>query len=497
MKKSSFVFLPFMAISLSLVGCGNSGNVITEHFVTFESNGGSHVETMRVKDGEKINAPSVTKTNYTFEGWFENNSFSGNTFDFNTPINKDYTLFAKWSGTDTFTITVNAGTDGQFPDGTTVKSFKVGHNTKLKEDLAIVSKLEYTGSNYQTFDKYIHDDGSDIADAEIVTSNISVKGKFRNKTLEECSWKEISEISAKGATEAKNFFGEIDRSKPITKKVVVNNQIHTVKIIGYGEDYGNLSDKTNTQLGITFEFNNLISDENGYSLATYWNNVASLEHSNSNYKTSSIRAALNGNDYEGSSKANINWFRFYGTNEDTASTGKNRHFASEHQYKNSILDMLPYDLTTYIKTTSKYVNIYGNNGWEEKTVEDKLFLLSPRELNGHSEGFPEETSTTVYSYYKNSGKNDRLKMQIKGQQGARTERPYLDGYDIDGLYNEDKKCSFAGSYHTNNTFGVYYLRSPEKINTRYKYVYNISGDGTTYWGKGCENAIGIAPAFCI
>ena len=86
------------------------------HKVTFDSTGGSAVDTQLVGDGEKASAPAnPTRTGYTFAGW-RTDATGGVAYDFNTaPVTGDLTLYAKWAdGGETYhTVTLNLkeGTD--------------------------------------------------------------------------------------------------------------------------------------------------------------------------------------------------------------------------------------------------------------------------------------------------------------------------------------------------------------------------------------------------
>lgn len=61
--------------------------------VTFNSNGGSAVESVLVEENKLITEPvSPTKEGYTFEGWYVNNQ----KFDFSTPVTRNIILVAKW-----------------------------------------------------------------------------------------------------------------------------------------------------------------------------------------------------------------------------------------------------------------------------------------------------------------------------------------------------------------------------------------------------------------
>ncbi len=70
-----------------------TGNTYT---VTFETNSGITIEAQTVKKGEKIESPeNPTKENHLFLGWYSDELLE-NEFDFDTVIDKDYTLYAKY-----------------------------------------------------------------------------------------------------------------------------------------------------------------------------------------------------------------------------------------------------------------------------------------------------------------------------------------------------------------------------------------------------------------
>ncbi|MCQ2795746.1 MAG: InlB B-repeat-containing protein [Bacilli bacterium] len=93
-----------MSIAL-LASCGGTP---TQHIVTFESNGGTHINTQKVNDKKTAIEPNPapTKTDYTFGGWFVTPEFTGEAFNFSTPITSDITLFAKWDGGPQPTYTI-------------------------------------------------------------------------------------------------------------------------------------------------------------------------------------------------------------------------------------------------------------------------------------------------------------------------------------------------------------------------------------------------------
>ena len=67
--------------------------------VTFDSNGGSEVESQVVNAGTNATKPDdPTKDDYIFEGWYSNSELT-NLYNFITPVTEDITLYAKWSTT--------------------------------------------------------------------------------------------------------------------------------------------------------------------------------------------------------------------------------------------------------------------------------------------------------------------------------------------------------------------------------------------------------------
>lgn len=73
---------------------GNTQKPVTKYTVTFNSNGGSAVSSQTVNSGSKVTKPSnPTKSGYNFSGWLLN----GNIYNFNTAVNSNITLTAKWT----------------------------------------------------------------------------------------------------------------------------------------------------------------------------------------------------------------------------------------------------------------------------------------------------------------------------------------------------------------------------------------------------------------
>ncbi len=67
-----------------------------KHTVSFETNGGSAVSPVKVKEGEGFAAPAApTKYAFNFAGWYCNPELT-DPYTFGTPVPYDFTLYAKW-----------------------------------------------------------------------------------------------------------------------------------------------------------------------------------------------------------------------------------------------------------------------------------------------------------------------------------------------------------------------------------------------------------------
>ena|GEM_PF-3927902 len=103
--------------------------------VTFNSNGGTEVTSQKVESGKKATKPAnptkqaIATETYAFENWYTSTdngtTLSDTAFDFNTPITKDITLYAKWAA-NAVTHTVSFDTNG----GSDVASQTIVHGNK-------------------------------------------------------------------------------------------------------------------------------------------------------------------------------------------------------------------------------------------------------------------------------------------------------------------------------------------------------------------------------
>ncbi len=140
------------------VNLGKANGTPVVYTITFNSNDGTSVAPQNVNAGEKLTepTPAPTKVGFTFDGWYENSTFSKK-FDFNTPITDSMTLYAKWSENKyTLTFDANGGSGTMAPIANltgeytlpanefTAPSGKQFKGWSLSTDGAIVTKVDMT-----------------------------------------------------------------------------------------------------------------------------------------------------------------------------------------------------------------------------------------------------------------------------------------------------------------------------------------------------------------
>ena len=135
-KKAKIAILSVMSmLSIgAMTSCNkiesNSGTEITTTYtITFNTNGGSSVDSIKVNAGAKATKPAdPTKDGFVFKGWYSNSGLTIS-FDFTNAINENITLYAKWeeASTPVTTYTVTFNSNG----GTEVLSQTVNSGSKV------------------------------------------------------------------------------------------------------------------------------------------------------------------------------------------------------------------------------------------------------------------------------------------------------------------------------------------------------------------------------
>ncbi len=131
MKKRKIVLgLVLASALLGVTACNNSENptttVVAPKFITFEANNGTEIPKFELGANGLVTKPAdPAKENATFIGWYTDIECTKE-FDFNTVVNEEFTLYAKY---EYYAYNVTLNSDG----GTEFESFKynVGEKTTL------------------------------------------------------------------------------------------------------------------------------------------------------------------------------------------------------------------------------------------------------------------------------------------------------------------------------------------------------------------------------
>ncbi len=118
--------------------------------VSFESNGGTAVDTQFIQSGSYATEPDPppTKSGYEFGGWFTNRSL-GTAFDFsNTPITANERIYAKWIAVYTVTYDDNGSDGGSI--FASVKNYHPGDTVEILGNNGNLSKEGYSFDGWNT-----------------------------------------------------------------------------------------------------------------------------------------------------------------------------------------------------------------------------------------------------------------------------------------------------------------------------------------------------------
>lgn len=164
MKKFRFLLT---AILFAIVLCAVSacGKDIVK--LSFETNGGSSIETVEVKKGESYELPVPTRTGFEFDGWFTDANFSGSAVT-SVVAENDATYYAKW--TQLYTVTLDL--DGGSLSATSLH-LKAGANL-----YNAVKELAPSKANHQ-FGGWFKGDDALSESAVMPSENVTLKAKYK------------------------------------------------------------------------------------------------------------------------------------------------------------------------------------------------------------------------------------------------------------------------------------------------------------------------------
>ncbi|MCI8545489.1 MAG: InlB B-repeat-containing protein [Bacilli bacterium] len=119
----AIVLIVLLGILIFAIVVSSKGNSIK---VTFDSHGGTEVESLKIKKGEVIEEPEEPlKEGYEFIGWY----YDGKKFDFSKELDKNIKLEAKWLKVGTIKNTITFDSAG----GSSVEAQKVSKGEKVKK----------------------------------------------------------------------------------------------------------------------------------------------------------------------------------------------------------------------------------------------------------------------------------------------------------------------------------------------------------------------------
>lgn len=145
---------------------------VTTHTVTFMSDSESSYETSVVKEGNTVSKPKEpTNDGYSFGGWYTDVNCT-TAYDFNSPVNTDITLYAKWLAK----YTVSFDTDG----GSIVESQTVVTGNKATKPALNPTKKGYNFVGWYTDNTYTTE--FDFENT-IITDNTTIYAKFEDASI--------------------------------------------------------------------------------------------------------------------------------------------------------------------------------------------------------------------------------------------------------------------------------------------------------------------------
>lgn len=147
---------------------------VTTHTVTFKSDSETTYDTSVVKEGNSVVKPeNPIKEGYVFDGWYTDaNCTNENAYDFNTPVNTDITLYAKWLAK----YTVSFDTDG----GSTVESQTVVTGNKATKPAVNPTKKGYNFKGW--YKDSTHSNEFDFEN-DTITDNTTIYARFDEPEL--------------------------------------------------------------------------------------------------------------------------------------------------------------------------------------------------------------------------------------------------------------------------------------------------------------------------
>lgn len=206
-----------------------------KYTVTFNSKGGSNVESQVVTTGEKATKPTdPTKNGNTFKGWFMETECV-NEFDFDTAITKDITLYAKWEskGDDNPTPPVGPGGGGGSISGGGSITKECEHELDVTIDngvkTSVCKKCGYT----ETEELKVDVPAVKIASVKALRRGLNVKWSKKN-----VSGYQVQYSASAKMKNAKKITIKTKKTTSTKIKKLKSNKKYYVRVRGYIKKYG-------------------------------------------------------------------------------------------------------------------------------------------------------------------------------------------------------------------------------------------------------------------
>lgn len=172
--KNEYKFDSPVTADLKLYAKFEAAAAVETQTVTFMKDAETLFDTSVVKKGNTVGAPAEPiKDGYSFGGWYTDvNCTNEKAYDFNTPVNEDITLYAKWL----VKYTVSFDTDG----GSIVESQIVVTGNKTTKPALNPTKKGYNFVGWYTDNTYTTE--FDFENT-IITDNTTIYAKFEDASI--------------------------------------------------------------------------------------------------------------------------------------------------------------------------------------------------------------------------------------------------------------------------------------------------------------------------
>ena len=167
-------------------------NAIIKYTVTFDSNGGSPVESQTINNNGKVNKPqNPTKEGYIFMGW----ELNGNNYDFNSNVTSNITLTAKWESAGPVIETYFYNTQKETKPENECIALKTNDNKLIVIDTANAKSMstrqkikELSGTIDYLIISHAHPDHTDnlpdfLSDPDLNIKNVIYKNESKDQRI--------------------------------------------------------------------------------------------------------------------------------------------------------------------------------------------------------------------------------------------------------------------------------------------------------------------------